>query len=425
MSTATVDTQQTQHPSPIAGRPLSAGRTGLKHSPKAVAVAALLGYLFILAAFLYGSGDPRDLALIGRKYIERSNISRTITIDPGYPYLEAVDGYDGQFAYFIALDPANARYYVDNDSYRYTRILYPMSARIVALGNPQWVAWAMILVNLAAITLGTWAVASWCKWRQLPPWLALIYAFYVGQVIAFTRDLNEPLAFALLAAAIYVFDRYPRFRWVAAVLFGLAGLARETTLVFPAIYALWLFLRRGLPAGERLRTTGLLVVLAFGPFVVWQVIIWRWLGTFGFTRGPGLMAVPFESLGWLYTFNRSTLDTIQAVLLPSLIAVGAAIVMVWRQRKLVTQPGIWMLLANAYFFVILLPPAAFWEIYSSARIATPVVLTSIYVLAWSRQRTWFYLCAGMWLAYSATYILNPAYNMLDRLLWGVLTVGDR
>ncbi|MDQ3705568.1 MAG: hypothetical protein M3437_10165 [Chloroflexota bacterium] len=416
---------EAQNPSPIVGRPLSDDQRGLKHSPIKVALVALLGYLFIVAAFLYESGDPRDLVLIGRTYIERSNVSPTITVDPNYPYLEHVDGYDGQFAYFIALDPANARYYVDNDSYRYMRILYPVLARTLALGKPEWIAWAMIFVNLGAVTLGTWAVAAWCKSRQLPPWLALVYAFYVGQVIAVTRSLNEPLAFALVATAIYIFDRYKRYRWVAAIVFGLAGLARETTLVFPAIYTLLLARQRDLPAGERLRTSGQLMVLALGPSVVWQIIIWMWLGSFGFTRGPGIMAVPFESLGWLYTFDRRTLDTIQSVLLPALIAVGATILIVWRKRTLIAQPKIWMLLVNAFFFVILLPPAAFWEIYASARIAMPVVMASTYLLAWSNQRTWFYICAGMWLAYSATYILNPAYNMLDRLLWGLLTVADR
>jgi hypothetical protein len=161
-------------------------------------------------------------------------------MDPSYAYLEYVPGYDGQFAYFIALDPPNARYYVDQDrvSYRYTRILYPMLARSLALGNPDWVPLSMIMVNLLAVTVGTYAVALWCRARKLSPWLGLVLAFYIGQVVAFSRDLNEILAYSLVAVAVYLFDRATPCPILAAVCFGVSVLARETTLLFALVYAL-------------------------------------------------------------------------------------------------------------------------------------------------------------------------------------------
>src|SRR4051812_3536269 len=125
-----------------------------------VAGAALLGYLLIFYVFFNHHQDLRGFIWIGQNYIEKSQASADIRPDPDFRY--QLGGYDGQFAYFLALDPVNARYYMDRDAYRYTRILYPITARLVALGNREWVLLALILVNWLAITAGTWAVAAWC-----------------------------------------------------------------------------------------------------------------------------------------------------------------------------------------------------------------------------------------------------------------------
>ena len=124
----------------------------------------------------------------------------------------------------MALDPVNARYYVDIPSYRYSRILYPVLVRGLSLFNPDWMPSMLLLVNLVAIVLGTWVVAAWCLEHGLSAWWGLVFAFYVGQVVSFTRDLNEPIAYGLVAVAVYVFERWPERRLWSAVAFALAGL---------------------------------------------------------------------------------------------------------------------------------------------------------------------------------------------------------
>src|SRR4051812_25046103 len=85
-------------------------------SPEAVAGVALLGYLLVFYIFFNHYQDLRGFIWIGKNYIEKSQVSPDIRPDPDFTY--QLGGYDGQFAYFLALDPVNAHYYMDRDSYR-------------------------------------------------------------------------------------------------------------------------------------------------------------------------------------------------------------------------------------------------------------------------------------------------------------------
>jgi hypothetical protein len=396
-----------------------AGKPG--YAPLLVAATALAGYLLIFLLLFNRYGDLRDFILIGKQFIARSDVSAIIKMDPGYAYLEDVPGYDGQFAYFIALDPPNARYYVDQDrvSYRYTRILYPMLARSLALGNPGWVPLSMILVNLLAVTVGTYAVALWCRARKLSPWLGLVFAFYIGQVVAFSRDLNEILAYSLVAVAVYMFDHDPPRPLLAALCFGLSALARETTLLFALVYVLALLARtfkdRGVQAGtqfQRWAKVGLFGALAVGPAVLWQLCLLWWLGDIGWRQGTGLYLVPFANLYKLYPLDEGVLDSVEAVVIPSTICLAVCLLQMWRSPQDRQRKELWVTVLNAVLFVLLLPPDNLYDIYGSARIATPVVMGAIYSLPYVRRRLWFPFCAALWVVPTLTYLLNPAIELI-------------
>src|SRR3972149_9882916 len=64
----------------------------------------------------------------------------------------APEGYDGQFAYYIAIDPAPrvVAPKLDAPAYRYQRILYPLLAPALALGGPAAIPWPMLLVGFFA-----------------------------------------------------------------------------------------------------------------------------------------------------------------------------------------------------------------------------------------------------------------------------------
>src|SRR5690348_4540658 len=96
-----------------------------RRSPWVVAGCVLAVYAAWIGAYLLGGHDIRDFINVGTRFLGQSNVSSAIRFDPTYHYAPDHLGYDGQFVYFIALDPIRARYYMDFPAYRYTRILYP------------------------------------------------------------------------------------------------------------------------------------------------------------------------------------------------------------------------------------------------------------------------------------------------------------
>ena len=98
--------------------------------------AALLVWWVILRA----NGDPLALARLGTQFSQG---------DPN-----GTEGYDGQFIYYIARDPAPERVagYLDVPAYRYQRILLPLLARLLALGRIDWIPWTIPWERRAART---------------------------------------------------------------------------------------------------------------------------------------------------------------------------------------------------------------------------------------------------------------------------------
>lgn len=381
----------------------------LENSAEAVAAVALLFYLALVIGTLlfFGNHDLRDFAGIGKLFFINRTASSIIVLDPSFNYNPV--GYDGQFAYFIALDPPLAHYYMDLDSYRYTRILYPLLARGLALGNPGFVPATLVLVNLAALTAGTWAVAKWCMRHSLSPWLALVYALGVGQVTAFSVDVSDVLAYALVAGAMLWLDKWPRRILGAGAIFGLAALARETTLLFPALIALtWLFAPTfGPKLRPRLVSAFWFSVLAVGPAVIWQIFLKLWLGNFGVTENPGLEKLPYAGLYGLRPFSDATLEVIQSVIVPATLALGIATWTLWRNPLMRSRVELWLLLSNGVIFAVLLPAVSLSSLFSAARIGLGIVLGSLYSLPYTKGRVWFYICAGLWLTATILLLLNP------------------
>jgi hypothetical protein len=402
----------------------------------------LLLYGIWIFAF-YGPGhDPRDAVLIGRHFVTQSHASSVIKLDPGYSYPAGESGYDGEFVYFIALDPVNARYYVDAPSYRYTRIVYPLLARALALGRPSLIPWTLLLINWLAIGGGTLAAALWLKRRGQPPWFALAYGFYPGLLVALQRDTTEALAYGLLALGIFLWDFGGRRRilW-SSLVFALAALTRETTVVFPVLYGMGVLLSGPHPAlpqsgrengparGEgdfrsaparwegdfRSRLDGLLVIgAALVPLLIYKVFLVVWLGTRG---DPGLLLERVPLAG-LIAVRQSTyfLEELWLILIPALICSVAAIVALRRRVRLVEA---WIVLINVVLFVVLLSRTSYIDIYSSSRIATGVVLAAIVALppitAVIGTRLWFWLSGAIWLSPVPFWVLIPELRWVVHL----------
>jgi hypothetical protein len=383
-----------------------------------VPVPILVLYGLWLVA-VYGPGhDPRDAAFLGRYFVQESHASSTIKFDPSYGYPAGDIGYDGQFVYYIALDPINARYYMDAPTYRYTRIVYPLLARFLAAGQPALIPYALLMINWLAITGGTLAVAAWLRRKGVWPWFALAYGLYPGLFITLQRDTTEALAYGLVALGVFLWDYGGRGRIaLAACAFSIAALTRETTAVFPVLYGFSLLWtpppKASSPTGLRARLAPAIAVVALsvGPLLIYKAFLLAWLGTGG---DPGLLLerVPFLGLlraprspGWI--------EGVRTVVIPALIAAGAALLVVWRRPRAV-EP--WLLLVNVLFFVVLLHRFSYEDISASGRVTSGVVLAAVLCLPAATgvlgSRSWFWASSALWLSLVPFWVLIPDLQYL-------------
>jgi hypothetical protein len=383
-------------------------RRWLRPSPWRVAAAVLTLYTLGVAVYLGLGHDPRSFVRIGSKFITRSHASAVITsvYDPRYVYPADTAGNDGQWSYYLALDPANARYYMDFPAYRYTRIIYPMTARLLALGQPGAIPYTLILVNVLALAGGTWAIAAWLARKGYSAWLALLYGFYPGLFVVLQRDLTEALAYGLVATAIYLYDYGGssvgrRMLW-AGCLFALAGLTREVTMVFPALYGLAALLQDAGPLWARVRASwrqaAMLLGVAFTPFVLYKLFLLAWLGQTGARADLVPSLVPLGGLFALWPWNTQQVVVIPASVLPALICLAAALWALWRRQW---GAEVWALLVNVVLFVLYLAPTSLYLYTGTGRITTGVVLAALLCLpaldrATGGRRAWLAASTALW-----------------------------
>jgi hypothetical protein len=260
-------------------------------------------------------------------------------------------GYDGQFFYQIARDPANAWTLVDVPAYRYQRILYPLLARAFALGQPGWIPWTLILINLVAIPLGTFVTESILARQGASRWYALVYGLFIGMLVSLRLDLAEPLAFLLVQLGFLAFlKQHP---WQSALWFGLAALTRETTLLFAGGIFLYLVLEK-----QIIRAIGW-GICATLPFAIWHAVEKVWLGSWGIGSG-GALATSFEWIpyrGWwgVAGMNLGVFLLLSVLIFPMAI-LPAVLLLAASGRALynrVATPAVLILFLNAAAFAFL------------------------------------------------------------------------
>ena len=84
----------------------------------------------------------------------------------------------------MAQDPIRAKSYIDDPAYRYGRIVYPLLARALAFGQQGAIPFVLVAINVFAVALGTFALATLLRRHGRSPWYALIFALYPGIYVA-------------------------------------------------------------------------------------------------------------------------------------------------------------------------------------------------------------------------------------------------
>ena len=284
-------------------------------------------------------------------------------------------GYDGQFYYRIAVAPLGTVRGLDNAPYRYQRIGYPMLARAIAVGRDALVPASLVLINVVAVALGTFACARLLQANGVSPAYSLVWALYAGQVAAFWRDLAEPVAMALVAMALLAVraDRV----LPAGVLLAAAALTKETALLFAvAVGAHYLLRGRG-------RSFAMLAVEVSAPYIAWQVALLHMFGHAGLTEAhtpPRLLLGGLHGAGG----GGALVGDIVAVAGPSVLC-AILVACCLLQRRGTGRRGVFQAVTSWYtlalaaniMFVWTLPNETYADLWASARTADGLVLAAL------------------------------------------------
>lgn len=229
----------------------------------AFAAAALLA---VARLTVLAHGDPSIFIFAGTRYSKGIDAYHSIT-------LFRSSGYDGQFFYRLALDPARLQrtaFGITLDtSYRLQRIGYPVLAWLLAAGRGSLVPWSLIGVNVAAFGVLGWVSGALARDSGRAASAGLLLVGFWGFAFSLSRDTAEIATSAFAMAALLALRRHRP--WWAAALFTGAVLTRETTLLIVAAVALediWLRVRRKHAPGRP----------GWGAFAAWAAPVVAFLG---------------------------------------------------------------------------------------------------------------------------------------------------
>ena len=283
-------------------------------------------------------------------------------------------GYDGQFYYQLAHDPWHAYQFMDDASYRYQRILYPLLVFAFSLGNPALVPYWMLLFNGIAIVASVAIVAHVLQKRGVSPWFSLALGLYFGQFAAFTFDTAEPFMVLLLCLGIFFLQE--RRTWLGALFMGLATLTRDTAVFFPLAYGVAFLLQR------RWRDLIPITLLGGLPLLLWLAAIILIFGRTGLGFTPSFEHLPFAGIAYYANTPRKFWLLLLLLFLPALancLLVGWEI---WRRR--------WSPLLLAWIInllsIVFLSHYSYIELISCGRISLGLLLAGIMYAAYSKNK---------------------------------------
>lgn len=334
--------------------------------------------LYLIVILARAGGDTQVFVTLGDCF-------RQCAAHDGEDCPAGTEGYDGQFAYYIARSPAGSPDCLDVPAYRMQRILLPLLGRALSLGQTALIPWAFVAINGAALVIGTALLGDLLRAERASRWFALSYGLFAGVFMAVRLSTPEPLAYGLVIAAIWLEQRGRL--WASALMLALAALAKETTLLFVAGYALWFALER------RWRDAARAALVPGAVFALWQVVLFAWLGEFGVGSG-GALATAFEIVPLVGLLRIATEGSLTAFLLLGVlfafpVAVLPALWGLWRSVRDLRDRRIdayACLLLTSAAVMLFVPFSTYREFLGLLRFIPGLVLTVVLYSARHRAR---------------------------------------
>ena len=310
-------------------------------------------------------------------------------------------GFDGQFFYAIAVDPTGAIGFLDPPAYRMARILYPLVARGLAFGQLPLVPWTLMLVNWAAIVLGTEIMHRLLASLGASPWMALAYGAWGGLGLALLRDTAEPLTYLCALLGIWWLER-GRTSLACGAFFG-AILGGETALLLVGPYLA--VVGRGRTGFPRwLPSLGVL-----GLWVGWLVGVRLWVGAPLRLWIPSLLPLAGFSATRLLDLPFSLIYLV----IPALVVVVYG---VWGLVRARGDPRLWAAVLNG-LLVLSLPPETAALLWHSSRVSSGLIVSTLLSMPFWSSPPW------LWRGLATLYMSSACWTAavgVRYLLWDVV-----
>jgi hypothetical protein len=324
-------------------------------------------------------------------------------------------GYDGQFYRLLAHDPFLQRGYagsIDAPQLRFRRLLIPLSAWLLALGQQSWIDGAYVAIEMVFPGLGVFWCARFMVRRGRSPLWGLLFVVVPASLTSFDRMLVDgPLTAMFAGFLLYCEEERWLKVWVLAML---AALTRDTGLILGAALVTDRLLDRDWRRAAWFAVSGV-------PAIAWYSYLAATLPR----DGPiAILAIPgwglVRRLLWLRPYPE--LAIVQALLRVTdvLAVLGLAISIVlaicWLVRR---SPGPITLCVGSFtaLALVLGAPGHMVEAYGFGRPVSPLLLW-IMLEAVSRKK-WIALAPPLMVSLSVSAMLgSPLLTVLKRLFEG-------
>jgi hypothetical protein len=376
-----------------------------------IGVQMVVAAAFLAAVWQYrepGAGFTSFIEFPGTTHDDELPAIRDV---PHYHHQDS-GGYDGQFYAQLAVDPllrdSAIDRAMDNPQYRARRMLLSWTAYAAGGGDPARVLQIYALQNVVV-----WLLLAWLLCRWMPPATGRHVALWAGCLLS--HGLLSSVRYALpdgpgallIAAAVAVAGASPvmggrgspsgsALRAIAAALVvGVAGLARETAVLAGAM-----FLRLVRRSPRTWIVAGLCGFLCLVPLALWMDYLRSIYRTLSIA-GADHLTTPFSGLTWKvrHLVDEASSAGLTYPLLASTAALAGFLVQaVIAGRELVRSSGRspWALVGVAF---VVLAIVTHRDVFAGApgaftRVFLPVTLAANALLAARPRPAWWLIAAA-------------------------------
>jgi hypothetical protein len=283
-------------------------------------------------------------------------------------------GYDGQCYHEVAHDPlyrGDIGRAVPWPAFRYSRILVPGMAYLLAGGHAEWIDWSYFFCQWIFLGLGAWWLAKLLERRGIAPLWAALYVATPVAIVSLDRMLVDLALTSLALGFAFYLEREEDRPWPLYLVLAAAMLCRETGYLLLAAYGARLWVQR------RWHRMALFATAAV-PGVAW--LVWIRIALPHSSEFSPMAFVPFRGFVAALTEVRHLPFPLAIVIVAHTLwaaQIAAVLIAIWHGLRRWQDRGA-DALANACrliaVYAICLPPGVYDDPVAGPRILAPLLL---------------------------------------------------